>query len=152
MKGHAYQARPCSAATAVGIAVPTAMASKATRVTSRTQPGRRQPVRGVERAAAARSPSPPSPVAVHGRAERTEPARTVPVGTVRAGRDVRGADYLRAVICSVAAGTTVFRSPTTPKSASSKIGASGSLLTATIVFEVCMPARCWMAPEMPTAM
>ena len=39
-----------------------------------------------------------------------------------------------------------------PKSASSKIGASGSLLMATIVFEVCMPARCWMAPEMPTAM
>src|SRR3954453_18433505 len=59
--------------------------------------------------------------------------------------------YLRAVICSVAAGTTVFRSPTTPKSASSKIGASGSLLMATMVFEVCMPARCWIAPEMPTA-
>ena len=58
---------------------------------------------------------------------------------------------LRAVICSVAAGTTVFRSPMTPKSASSKIGASGSLLMATMVFEVCMPARCWMAPEMPTA-
>src|SRR5271165_2527987 len=32
------------------------------------------------------------------------------------------------------------------------MGASGSLLTATIVLEVCMPARCWMAPEMPTAM
>ena len=59
---------------------------------------------------------------------------------------------LRAVICSVAAGTTVFRSPTTPKSASSKIGASGSLLTATMVLLVCMPARCWIAPEMPTAM
>ena len=44
------------------------------------------------------------------------------------------------------------RSPTTPKSASSKIGASGSLFTAMIVLEVCMPARCWMAPEMPTAM
>ena len=62
------------------------------------------------------------------------------------------AQPLRAVICSVAAGTTVFRSPTTPKSASSKIGASGSLLMATMVFEVCMPARCWIAPEMPTAM
>jgi hypothetical protein len=39
-----------------------------------------------------------------------------------------------------------------PKSAISKIGASGSLFTATIVFEVCIPARCWMAPEMPRAM
>ena len=43
----------------------------------------------------------------------------------------------------------MWRSPTTPKSTSSKIGASSSLLTATIVFEVCMPARCWIAPEMP---
>src|SRR6516162_4917806 len=31
------------------------------------------------------------------------------------------------------------------------MGASASLLTATIVLEVCIPARCWMAPEMPTA-
>lgn len=29
---------------------------------------------------------------------------------------------------------------------------TGSLLIATIVFESFMPARCWMAPEMPTAM
>ena len=58
---------------------------------------------------------------------------------------------LRWLICSVAAGSTVCRSPTTPKSTSSKIGASSSLLTATIVLEVCMPARCWMAPEMPSA-
>jgi hypothetical protein len=26
------------------------------------------------------------------------------------------------------------------------------LFTATIVFEVCMLARCWMAPEIPSAM
>ena len=51
----------------------------------------------------------------------------------------------------VAAGSTVWRSPTTPKSTSSKIGASSSLLIAMIVLEVCMPARCWMAPEMPQA-
>ena len=62
-----------------------------------------------------------------------------------------GCAYFRALICSVACGTTVLRSPMTPKSASSKIGASGSLLMATMVFEVCMPARCWIAPEMPTA-
>lgn len=60
--------------------------------------------------------------------------------------------HLRLRISSAAWGTTLNRSPTTPKSASSKIGASASLFTATIVFEVCMPARCWMAPEMPSAM
>ena len=59
--------------------------------------------------------------------------------------------YLRLRISSAAWGTTLNRSPTTPKSASSKIGASPSLFTATIVFEVCMPARCWIAPEMPSA-
>jgi hypothetical protein len=31
-----------------------------------------------------------------------------------------------------------------------EVGAS--LLIATIVLDVCMPARCWIAPEMPTAM
>src|SRR3954452_12656351 len=59
---------------------------------------------------------------------------------------------LRLVISSVSCGATWNRSPTTPKSAISKIGASGSLLIATIVLDVCMPARCWIAPEMPTAM
>ncbi len=39
-----------------------------------------------------------------------------------------------------------------PKSAMSKIGEFASLLIATIVLELCMPARCWMAPEIPTAM
>ena len=39
-----------------------------------------------------------------------------------------------------------------PRSARAKIGASGSLLTATMALEVCIPARCWMAPEMPAAM
>jgi hypothetical protein len=32
------------------------------------------------------------------------------------------------------------------------MGASSSLFTATMVLLVCMPARCWIAPEMPTAM
>ena len=63
-----------------------------------------------------------------------------------------GAQPLRCLTSSVTAGRTVWRSPTTPKSTSSKIGASSSLLTATMVLEVCMPARCWMAPEMPAAM
>ena len=33
-----------------------------------------------------------------------------------------------------------------------KMGASGSELIATIHFESFMPAKCWMAPEMPRAM
>src|SRR5574342_298867 len=32
------------------------------------------------------------------------------------------------------------------------MGASGSLLMATMTFDPFMPARCWMAPEIPTAM
>src|SRR6201992_452174 len=31
------------------------------------------------------------------------------------------------------------------------MGASGSLLTAAMVLEVCIPARCWIAPEIPMA-
>ena len=46
-------------------------------------------------------------------------------------------------------GTMVKRSPTTPKSAISKIGASGSELTATMVLEDCMPPRWCTAPETP---
>src|SRR5690606_38546107 len=40
------------------------------------------------------------------------------------------------------AGTTSARSPTRPKSAISKMGASGSLFTATIVCEPFMPTMC----------
>src|SRR5262249_43281966 len=65
---------------------------------------------------------------------------------------VAGPDQpVRFSISSTSCGTTLNRSPTTPKSASSKIGASGSLFTTMIVFDVCIPARCWIAPEMPTA-
>ena len=48
-------------------------------------------------------------------------------------------------------GTTLNRSPTRPMSATWKMGASSSLLMAMMVLESFMPARCWMAPEMPTA-
>src|SRR5579863_944248 len=64
----------------------------------------------------------------------------------------RAYSCLRLPTSSRSCGTTVNRSPTMPRSAISKMGASGSLLIAMIVLEVCMPARCWMAPEMPTAM
>src|SRR5581483_7887477 len=58
----------------------------------------------------------------------------------------------RARTSSVSFGTIACRSPTTPRSANSKIGAFGSLLIATIVFDPCMPTLCWIAPEMPSAM
>lgn len=58
----------------------------------------------------------------------------------------------RARSCSMTCGTTLKMSPTTPKSAYSKISASSFLSIATMVFAVFMPARCWMAPEMPRAM
>ncbi len=52
---------------------------------------------------------------------------------------------------SVSSGTTVKRSPTRPISATWKMGASSSLLIATMTLESYIPARCWIAPEMPTA-
>lgn len=56
---------------------------------------------------------------------------------------VRRHAYCRRVSSALmSCGTTVNRSPTTPKSATSKIGASGSLSIATIVLDVCIPARC----------
>jgi hypothetical protein len=46
------------------------------------------------------------------------------------------------LISSVISGTALNKSATRPKSATLKIGASSSLLIATIVFESFMPARC----------
>ena len=60
--------------------------------------------------------------------------------------------YLRASISEMTSGTRSNRSPMIPKSAMSKIGASSSLLIATMVPAVCMPTRCCTAPEMPTPM
>lgn len=58
---------------------------------------------------------------------------------------------LRASSAEITWGTTLKTSPTMPKSAISKIGASPSLLMATMVLAVCIPALCWIAPEMPRA-
>lgn len=44
-----------------------------------------------------------------------------------------------------------FKSPTTPRSATSKIGAPSSLFTAMIRSDSSIPAKCWMAPEIPNA-
>ena len=54
-------------------------------------------------------------------------------------------------IFSLISGTALNKSATSPRSATWKIGASASLLIATIVFESFMPAKCWIAPEIPTA-
>src|SRR5207302_4714321 len=54
-------------------------------------------------------------------------------------------------ISSVSLGTIANRSPTTNRSANSPMGASGSLLMATTFSAVCIPTRCWMAPEIPAA-
>ena len=56
-----------------------------------------------------------------------------------------------AFTASVSLGRILFRSPTTPRSENSKIGAFGSLLIATMFSELCMPTLCWIAPEMPAA-
>ena len=42
-------------------------------------------------------------------------------------------------------------SPTTPRSATEKIGASSALLTAMIKSDSSIPAKCWIAPEIPKA-
>lgn len=55
-------------------------------------------------------------------------------------------------IFSSISGTALNKSATNPQSETWKIGASGSLFMATIVFESFIPAKCWIAPEIPTAM
>ncbi len=90
------------------------------------------------RPAAPRRPETPAPQ--EATARRPEP---------EAGRGARSAQmspsryaFFFASSASISCGTTVNKSPTTPKSAIPKIGASASLLIATIVFAVCMPALC----------
>ena len=56
-----------------------------------------------------------------------------------------------ALIASVSLGTILCRSPTTPRSENSKIGAFGSLLIARMFSEFCIPTLCWIAPETPAA-
>ena len=58
----------------------------------------------------------------------------------------------RAWSASISLGRTLWTSPTMPRSAIEKIGASASLLMAMMFFEPFMPTMCWVAPEMPAAM
>ena len=53
---------------------------------------------------------------------------------------------------SVNSGKILKTSPTTPKSATLKIGAVSSLLIAMITSDSSIPAKCWIAPEIPQAM
>ena len=52
---------------------------------------------------------------------------------------------------SVNIGTILWRSPTMPRSAAEKIGAYLSLLMAMMKSDSSIPARCWIAPEIPHA-
>ena len=71
-----------------------------------------------------------------------------PEGHTRVGANedkTRLYDFARCCHCrsaAIKAGTISKRSPTMPKSATSKIGASGSLLIATMVRAPFMPTRC----------
>ncbi len=58
----------------------------------------------------------------------------------------------RALSASMSFGTTLCTSPTMPRSAMPKIGASPSLLTQMMLSEPFMPTMCCVAPEMPSAM
>src|SRR5207245_5049005 len=58
----------------------------------------------------------------------------------------------RVLISWVSCGTIFCTSPTTPRSAILKMGASGSLLMAMMVLAPFMPTVCCMAPAMPPAM
>jgi hypothetical protein len=50
------------------------------------------------------------------------------------------------------AGSTSRVSPTIPRFAIRKIGALGSVLIATMVWEDFIPITCWTAPDIPHAM
>ena len=64
----------------------------------------------------------------------------------------RRSDQPRAWRAARSCGSTLCTSPTMPRSAMPKIGASLSLLIAMMFFEPFMPTMCWVAPEMPAAM
>ena len=72
-------------------------------------------------------------------------------GRARPSTGPVGAGQPRALSASISCGSTLCTSPTIPRSATEKMGASWSLLMATMFFEFFMPTRCWVAPEIPQA-
>src|SRR4029077_4216652 len=67
---------------------------------------------------------------------------------VRTAGDARG-EPQRFFSASMSLGSTLCTSPTMPRSATEKIGASASLLTAMMLSLFFMPTRCCVAPEIP---
>src|SRR5205807_4730470 len=66
------------------------------------------------------------------------------------GREHRYEPFF-AFTASVSLGRILLRSPITPRSENSKIGAFESLLIATMFSDPCIPTLCWIAPEIPAA-
>ncbi len=86
----------------------------------------------------------------HARAPRRRDRSASRVSKVTCGCPRLGCYF--ALRSSMSCGTTLCTSPTMPRSATEKIGASASLFTATMLSLFFMPTRCWVAPEMPSAM
>lgn len=91
----------------------------------------------------------PDPQETQDSAGRLEFADVVPVFRHPIRKFAGGQRVSRA---SIRAGITLCTSPTIPRSATEKIGASGSLLMAIMVDESFMPTKCCIAPLMPHAM
>ena len=100
------------------------------------------------RLAAACPAWPPPPWPWSGSCPGSSPA----VAASSSDRAATATSAQRAWIASISFGSTLCTSPTMPRSATPKIGASLSLLIAMMCLEPFMPTMCWVAPEMPTAM
>lgn len=106
---------------------------------------------GEETSSGGRSGPRPLPTPPAGGQARKEPPARLPRALCSGSPGSRFL-YSRFLSSADSAGTTLNKSPTTPYCASLKIGASGSLLIATMTLAVRIPARCWIAPEIPQAM
>ena len=109
------------------------------------------------RMAQARPPGPPPTIAMPTSIRSSAPSVGGPTASIGPNGGAKSigratAPQPRARTSSVSFGTISCRSPTTPTSQKSKIGAFGSLLIATMVPDPCMPTLCWIAPEIPQAM
>merc|ERR1711865_682367 len=81
---------------------------------------------------------------------RTHSSPLFSCGTFAGKRDSYA--LLCALIFSVSSGRASKRSAFRPKSADAKIGASSSVLMATMTLLSFMPAKCWIAPLIPAPM
>ena len=94
-----------------------------------------------------------SPRGQSGRTRRRGgPPADPPLLTCRGVLDAIGDQPLRLATSSVSWGTTRTGRRRRRSRRARRSAPRRPLFTATIVLEVCMPARCWIAPEMPLAM